>query len=637
MARAVFLITSSLRSFHPVEDQNQSLLNSHASLFQSLKAIAPDLDELFAEPLFAKSQEDRPTDISWYTSRDAPVRRLNQLPAPQRRQLLERLQSRLNYIPTDSSPESIRLQGMFALGGPDAILSVGEQPVLIDWGVVPEGTSQTLASASVRASEVLSSLGLTLPWTLPDSGAEDHPPREDENRQPNETPAALPAAVDDSAQTVRPAPAAMTDAPVDGNQSPEQPPEAPAQGEPDSIQASASIPADDTPAPPANPPPGPAQEAWYRRPWVGWLLAAVVIVLFCLLLWWLLWAPGGFLNRHLPPQTVQLAVLDGLRDERDRLQKLQEAGCSPELQDLVTDGYTAPIPPLPGVASPPPAAGDPGAPPAAGEANPPPVTGETNAPPASGDASTPPDANNGTPPDAAPQPLQVPTTGMTALASRLESSVAFVFGESDESSIDMGSGFFISPTLLVTNRHVVIDMDPSSVMVTSAHIGAMVPAQIVAMTRNDRIGNPDFAILKLTRPVDNIIPLAIAGSASKLAKVVTAGYPAFITESDPQLDALLEGDIRASPDMIFTTGEVSAVQSQINGPSIIIHTADMSQGSSGGPLIDACGRVIGVNTFISEDEESGRRGLYSLAGSALQEFLAANAVSFEKATDACAE
>ena len=45
------------------------------------------------------------------------------------------------------------------------------------------------------------------------------------------------------------------------------------------------------------------------------------------------------------------------------------------------------------------------------------------------------------------------------------------------------------------------------------------------------------------------------------------------------------------------------------------------QGSSGGPIVDSCGRAIGMNTYIAVDEQQSGRVSYALAAGGLAGFL----------------
>jgi hypothetical protein len=80
---------------------------------------------------------------------------------------------------------------------------------------------------------------------------------------------------------------------------------------------------------------------------------------------------------------------------------------------------------------------------------------------------------------------------------------------------------------------------------------------------------------------------------------------------------------------------VTVIQQAAQDLPVIIHTANISPGNSGGPLIDSCGRVVGVNTFIRVDQESSSRLNYALQASALATFLGEQGVPHRLLDDAC--
>ncbi len=636
MARPVFLITSSLRGLRPVEGPEGALLAHHATLMDRLRAVAPALEPLFAEPFIARTPDGLPADVSWYTLHDGPSRRFGQVQPTQRAALLRRMQQHVDTVHAlGDHPDAAILRAMLSLSGPEALMAVGDEPVLIDWGVVPQDSAADLSTGAARAASVLTALGLTVPWTPATAG--EAPAEETATENPEAAPELAPSPEEAEAAT-----SDISDPPAEPSPDDAQPAAHDVAAAAVPLAAStATVTADAAPVPPVGgdmPPgiedPGPTTtpEPWYRRAWVGVLLALAILALLLAVLWWLLLAPGGLLARPFDQRAAQLAILDSLAAERDRLTDLLAQGCGEAVQDFATDGlYTAPLPP---VAAVPPRDGGLDIGPAEGAGDPTAALPSPD-PATTADGDTP-AAPTDTAPESPPAP-ETPRARAAGLARDLEDSVALVFGSTRDGGVGMGSGFFIAPDLLVTNRHVIADMSPNGVLVTSESIGTPIAARVEALTRDDEIGRPDFALLRLASAPPRARPLAIAAQVDKLARVVTAGYPAFITGTDPQFIALMEGDASAAPSMIFTSGEVSVVQTQFNGPPIIIHTADMSQGNSGGPLVDGCGRVVGVNTFISEDESSGRRGLYSLGGSALGAFLTTHGAPFQSANGACAE
>ena len=88
------------------------------------------------------------------------------------------------------------------------------------------------------------------------------------------------------------------------------------------------------------------------------------------------------------------------------------------------------------------------------------------------------------------------------------------------------------------------------------------------------------------------------------------------------------------PEMTVTQGAVMAMRAA--GPaSVIIHSASVSPGNSGGPLADVCGRAVGVNTFIRAGEEAAEKLNAALGAADAIRFLAENGVAVTPADTAC--
>jgi hypothetical protein len=108
---------------------------------------------------------------------------------------------------------------------------------------------------------------------------------------------------------------------------------------------------------------------------------------------------------------------------------------------------------------------------------------------------------------------------------------------------------------------------------------------------------------------------------SELSSVVAAGYPGLLLQNDSAFSSLLRGDATAMPELVFTQGTVMALQNKSQGLPVIAHTAPISGGNSGGPLIDSCGRVVGINSFIAIDVEQASNAGFALPSSDMMDFL----------------
>ena len=112
--------------------------------------------------------------------------------------------------------------------------------------------------------------------------------------------------------------------------------------------------------------------------------------------------------------------------------------------------------------------------------------------------------------------------------------------------------------------------------------------------------------------------LQLTTQVAKLQDVVAAGYPGITIGNDADFTALAQGKRDAAPDLVLTRGEINAIQINQARVPTLAHTALISQGNSGGPLVDRCGRVIGINSYlIQQTTVTG----FAIAASDLIDFL----------------
>ena len=154
-----------------------------------------------------------------------------------------------------------------------------------------------------------------------------------------------------------------------------------------------------------------------------------------------------------------------------------------------------------------------------------------------------------------------------------------------ERSISTGSGFLIDGTGdILTNYHVIEGANRSNGVSVQFEDNVTRTASVV-----DQDANNDLALLKVNiAGVPEVHPLVLGDSTT-----VQVGDPTLAIGNPFGLDRTL------------TSGIVSALQRQIQGPSgfsidnVIQTDAPINPGNSGGPLLDAAGRVIGINSQIA--------------------------------------
>jgi S1-C subfamily serine protease len=143
----------------------------------------------------------------------------------------------------------------------------------------------------------------------------------------------------------------------------------------------------------------------------------------------------------------------------------------------------------------------------------------------------------------------------------------------------IGSGFFVAPALVLTNKHVI---DGASSMRVVFSNGRTSPAYVTSTA-----GDADLALVKVANPPAPQMTLDLGGTGS-----VQAGE-----------EVLAIGSALGVLQSTVTRGIVSAVRT-IGGLTYVQTDAAINPGNSGGPLIDMNGRVIAVTTSRFASAES---------------------------------
>ncbi|HEX5604755.1 MAG TPA: tetratricopeptide repeat protein [Pyrinomonadaceae bacterium] len=172
-----------------------------------------------------------------------------------------------------------------------------------------------------------------------------------------------------------------------------------------------------------------------------------------------------------------------------------------------------------------------------------------------------------------PHPIEASQDLLPELVRRIKpSAVAIETFDSKGEKLSRGSGFFVETDRIVTNRHVLEGAYRAEV---HSSTGAVFPVKGVLAV--DAEG--DIALLKIDAPAQPIRPLPLDKTSPQEGEsVVVIGNPLG-----------LEGSV--------TNGIVSAVRDIPTFGRIIQITAPISSGSSGSPVVNMQGQVIGLATL----------------------------------------
>lgn len=189
-----------------------------------------------------------------------------------------------------------------------------------------------------------------------------------------------------------------------------------------------------------------------------------------------------------------------------------------------------------------------------------------------------------------------------------------------------GTGFLIQDAhVLITNYHVV-DGAKEILVLTSRKKEELLPARVVKVSKAH-----DIAILSVEGLPDSGLLLSPREEVVKGQQVWAIGYPGAADRGRVDIN----------------TGEASLTRGIVNrtlyqpweegGPvlSLIQHDAKLSHGNSGGPLLDECGYVVGINTQIELAEQALETYNYALSVMELRSLLDGWGIGYRNAEVAC--
>lgn len=204
----------------------------------------------------------------------------------------------------------------------------------------------------------------------------------------------------------------------------------------------------------------------------------------------------------------------------------------------------------------------------------------------------------------------------------------FSSAEGQRTLISYGSGVVVGPDKIVTNAHVVepAQFDESVTFIIIPSEGAKSYTATLSASQPTK----DLALLQLSDG-GRLIPASFfSGVVGDGADVFAIGYPASVDVALEQS----EDEILRPQTPVKTRGSVSSGRSSKSVDSLL-HTAPIAPGSSGGPLVDACGRVVGINSFGSVADGGGAEFYFAISVRELSAFLTDEKVGFSAASGEC--
>ncbi|MBS47454.1 MULTISPECIES: S1C family serine protease [Sphingobium] len=191
----------------------------------------------------------------------------------------------------------------------------------------------------------------------------------------------------------------------------------------------------------------------------------------------------------------------------------------------------------------------------------------------------------------APMPLHAEQQDIAAAARGVVRVALVATDGADAYFVGHGSGFAVAPDKVLTNAHVVeLAREERNLVI------GVIPSE-GSKTYGGRIiayspGN-DLALIQLE---EGSLPVSTfyAGAVADGQHVTAIGYPGTVDRAQGLgLKQMVEPLAT-----VKTSGNISSGRASQSFDTIL-HTAPLAAGNSGGPLVDDCGRVLGVNSFGS--------------------------------------
>ena len=221
---------------------------------------------------------------------------------------------------------------------------------------------------------------------------------------------------------------------------------------------------------------------------------------------------------------------------------------------------------------------------------------------------------------ALPTPTRADPSDITAAARGVVRVVIVGQDGSELFPVSHGTGFAVTSTKILTNAHVVADLASVaglSIAIVPPEGSEAVPGKLLAYSPRN-----DLALIETEKPL-RLPPLAIASvPPGDGTAVVSVGYPMNVDRAQ----GLTIADVFRSQPPVKSSGFVSGERPSRSFDTVL-HTAPIARGNSGGPLLDSCGRVVGVNSFGAETQDADAEFYFAVSAREILPFLRENQIA----------
>ncbi len=227
-----------------------------------------------------------------------------------------------------------------------------------------------------------------------------------------------------------------------------------------------------------------------------------------------------------------------------------------------------------------------------------------------------------------PSTAHAETADINAASRSVVRVVVFSEVEGERKLVGHGSGVVVARDKIITNAHVVEESLYNPTM-TFQIIPSQGRESYMATVIKWSPEN-DLALLQLETGARLNPASLFIGAVEDGSDTFAIGYPANVDIAMQYTDE----DTLKPQAPVRTRGTISAGRSA-KAFDTLLHTAPIGPGNSGGPILDSCGRVIGINSFGSTTENGGSEFYFAVSMKETTAFLRSQKVAYNAVSGPC--